>query len=591
MNTRHLSQFYHTVHTCNSVSCYHLHHNQIMEYKGKDIKTGENIVLKLPKCGDERNNVENYDSLKSYNEEEKLIKLLVTPEYQLEKERKAKGTNQLNIGDKKALEKLLHCHPFPRYQGPFDKPMDEKTYGMCSLTHEEDQYTFGSYTTFKHGDNQPCQMWKINDGQDKDKLNLHFTFNTDQVLPKHNLSGPAADRNMSIMYNCEKHKCVIMCPCAVCNNISAACRKICRGNPCRSCSVQCTDHHIDIPRKYDEVFDSFTIPCSTQLFEPPRITPRAALRKSCTDGKQYAAIPRKCSKCRFDLLDHQIHHQVVHDRCKFCKVDIRVLEKKTSEKMWVKQEQIRQDDEKTCGSCYKVFTRIKTRKLHEKLIHGYYDGSRGRKQQSIVHGVKNDWEKERHQCEHCEKSYASETALKYHQTQVHGLKLVKKSCSICQKLFNSDVTLSKHIRSVHAGECTIKCDYCCSKFKRKDKLARHYREVHHEENVNHHYSRNSSQIKRLIYHYACDICGKKFKRKEHVKQHKDLKHVPLNQKKKTNECEKCELTFTKPGNLVRHVNTVHNWNPDEAHRCQSCGEMFTRKDNTLKHMKDCKLKK
>ena len=70
--------------------------------------------------------------------------------------------------------------------------MDEKTYGMCSLTHEEDQYTFGSYTTFKHGDNQPCQMWKINDGQDKDKLNLHFTFNTDQVLPKHNLSGPAA---------------------------------------------------------------------------------------------------------------------------------------------------------------------------------------------------------------------------------------------------------------------------------------------------------------------------------------------------------------------------------------------------------------
>ena len=313
-------------------------HTAIMEYKSKDIETGKTIVIKLPKCGDKRNNVEDYDLLKSYRDEERLIKLLVTPEYELDKERRTNGGNQLQIGVEEALKRLLHCHPFPRYQGPFDKPMDEKTYGVCSLTHEEDQYTFKSYTTFKHDDNQDCQMWKIKNEQNAEKLNLHFTFNTEHVKCGSSLSGPASDKRMSIMYTCEKHSCVIMCPCAVCNNISAACRNICRGNTCKTCTVQCMEHHIDIPRKYKEEVDSFTIPCSTQLFEPPRITPRSALGKGCTDGKQYAGIPRKCEKCRFDLLDHQIHHHVVHGRCKFCTIDIRVLDKKTSEKIWVKQE-------------------------------------------------------------------------------------------------------------------------------------------------------------------------------------------------------------------------------------------------------------
>ena len=144
-----------------------------MEYKSKDIETGKTIVIKLPKCGDKRNNVEDYDLLKSYRDEERLIKLLVTPEYELDKERRTNGGNQLQIGVEEALKRLLHCHPFPRYQGPFDKTMDEKTYGVCSLTHEEDQYTFKSYTTFKHDDNQDCQMWKIKNGQNG--TNLTFT--------------------------------------------------------------------------------------------------------------------------------------------------------------------------------------------------------------------------------------------------------------------------------------------------------------------------------------------------------------------------------------------------------------------------------
>ena len=101
-----------------------------MEFKGFKSNTTNIVTLKLPKSGNERNKLENYDIAKSRCEEEELIKILITPQYQREKEcKKLRQANQEVIGRKEALEKLLKCHPFPRYQGPFDKPMTCKVYG------------------------------------------------------------------------------------------------------------------------------------------------------------------------------------------------------------------------------------------------------------------------------------------------------------------------------------------------------------------------------------------------------------------------------------------------------------------------------
>ena len=115
----------------------------------------------------------------------------------------------------------------------------------------------------------------------------------------------------------------------------------------------------------------------------------------CSNGRKYAGIPRDCDKCRVDLLDHQIHHHVVHDRCKFCKVELRIL-----------------------GFCYKVFARIKGRQLHELMEHISYDGTPSRRREDC-----QTKDKKKLQCETCERAFASEKALKYHSIQAHAKSL------------------------------------------------------------------------------------------------------------------------------------------------------------------------
>ena len=109
-----------------------------MNYAGHTI-----MRITLPKCGNKRNVIENYDIERSRHEEEIYIKILNTPQYQREKEaEKLRQENKEIIGDEEALEKLLKCHPFPRYQGPFHNTLTDKMYEF--MTPEEDLYTFQS---------------------------------------------------------------------------------------------------------------------------------------------------------------------------------------------------------------------------------------------------------------------------------------------------------------------------------------------------------------------------------------------------------------------------------------------------------------
>ena len=257
----------------------------------------------------------------------------------------------------------------------------------------------------------------------------------------------------------------------------------------------------------------------------------------------------------------------------------------------------------------------------------------GRKRQIIIHGVENDWEKKRHQCENCEKSYASKVALKYHETQVHNKKLVTYSCDICIKKFLSDKKLKSHIESIHQNKHENKCELCDRKFKRKDMLTSHYREVHHEANVNHHYSLNSSSAGNVIYPYACDVCGDRFKRKAHEKRHtilvhnipkykrlceasnsnttKESEHMKMNKNEDEHVmsvstdniiikderilpkkivpdqndidktlCQACNKRFSAVKNLNRHIMEHHG---AKTNVCDSCELSFVRKDHLIRH--------
>ena len=540
------------------------------------------MSLTLPKCGMKRNVIENYDIERSRHDEEKYIKILNTPLYQWEKEVvKLRQENKEIVGYHEALEKLLKCHPFPRYQGPFHNTMTDRMYE--SMTPEEDQYTFQSYTTFLHEDSQPCYVWKIKQ-KSKDKLKLHLVCDTHPIVIDHTLSGPASLGDMAIMYTCQKSNCVIVCPCMICCNVAPACKRRCGSDPCPQCNAQCTDHHLDLPRKYNQDVHSFTIPCYSQTFGPTRIQPSSAIT-SCSDGHRYAGIPRSCDKCRLDLLDHQIHHHVLHDRCKFCKVELRKLDKEVNVKLYRNVAEIKQTDNRTCGFCYKVFTRIKTRKLHEKLVHGSCD------------------ERVTPKCE---------IALDYHKMQTHALKETKYKCEICALQFKSETSLKRHIVGKHESQDCNNCELCTSKFKRKDKLTRHMKDVHNATNINHHYSLNSNLPMHLQNPYKCKVCGKRFKRKETLKRHEKLETCHQNEilkcqqcgekmkSKKTlkqhtmlfhmaaepKRCEDCDINFVRKAHLLRHEENVHNKNG--LINCENCNKSFSRRDNMLRHMKYCK---
>ena len=173
--------------------------------------------------------------------------------------------------------------------------------------------------------------------------------------------------------------------------------------------------------------------------------------------------------------------------------------------------------------------------------------------------------------------------------------------------------MKRHIVGYHESQDWNNCELCTSKFKRKDKLTRHMREIHDETNINHHYSINSDLPIHLVNPYYCKVCGKRFKRKEHVKQHEELMNCQKTEILKCQQCdktfsdqktlkqhtklvhvatasykcEKCDFSFVRKGDLLRHQENVHNEKHGQI-KCDKCNKLFRRRDNMLKHARHCK---
>ena len=267
------------------------------------------------------------------------MQILTSPDRNLIYKKRIPGPDGILPETKQeALQKLLLMHPFPRYQGPFkNNIIDNLQYDHFTSQYEEesDCFFFNSYTTFVHKDSQPCKLWSINNQLDNDEPKLSLTFTTKEIPSVLNLCGPASDLNRNIIYNCNHHKCVIMCPYKIC--------EICE---------QCLEHHVDLQRKFNSKLDSFTIPCSSNQFIPWDETTLDYVDNEFDEGHKYAGIPRSCKQCRLDLLDHQIHHHVLHHHCKFCSVIKRIWDKVDSKIGIIAAKiQIKRTDNSTCSFC------------------------------------------------------------------------------------------------------------------------------------------------------------------------------------------------------------------------------------------------
>ena len=100
------------------------------------------------------------------------------------------------------------------------------------------------------------------------------------------------------------------------------------------------------------------------------------------------------------------------------------------------------------------------------------------------------------------------------------------------------------------------CDNCASIFKRKADLRRHEISQHFE------------------FKHSCDVCGSKFTRLESLLLH--LRNIHDNNEK-TFQCDKCEETFNKKANFIRHIDSR------DKNGCNVCGAEFCTRRKLLKH--------
>ena len=81
----------------------------------------------------------------------------------------------------------------------------------------------------------------------------------------------------------------------------------------------------------------------------------------------------------------------------------------------------------------------------------------------------------------------------------------------------------------------------------------------------------------------CDYCGSRYKRKEQLEAHITSTHEADSEKF---ECDNCSKTFSTLNNKRRHFYTIHN-KVSEDHKCLHCEKSCGRKDILSKHVNQC----
>ena len=539
-----------------------------MEFIGQS-KTGPpEVRLRMPKFGN-ISNMQHSNIVDNFEKRETAIRSKLR---NLMREGIARPVKRIRQG----IFDLLKLHPLPRYCGPFTGPIDghwnyNYFYRLSEEYSNDADKHFIYFVTFIHPAAQSCGKWTFDANKTNNKMKPKYTVESANAT----LSGPASTLTKTIVYPCEHGNCWIECPCNLCTSCDEPCDSVCAKMPCGECDQQCLEHKCELDRTYSEK-DSFTIPFYFQdLDEEARTNDNNLSAYSYGDGRgygydyepektfiKYAGIPRSCTKCQVDLLDHEVHHNVLHYRCKFCRKSLRLWKNNPVNYIQLMQEKRKNDicDTTTCSFCYKNFTDSAIRKYHEKTEH-----------------IDNE---KPFKCVQCPKTYTSLIGLNHHN-RVHDIAPNEYSCKKCGKIFTAERTLKRHIKSVHEIQikARLQCDLCEKSFTRADNLTRHFQEVHSQSSL------NTQYIRQLAYPLKCDHCSTRYKRRADLENHILSSHVEVAASGKL-MCEICLKSFTDVKNKRRHTNNVHN-KISRNYECKYCEKSFGRKDNLDKHVKQC----
>ena len=388
-----------------------------------------------------------------------------------------------------SLHELLVQHPCPLGQGPvicqIDSEYDEP--GVNTPTWHTGEKAIITNTLFRHDETQQCVNWTA---VETSVLNANYVV-TDFDIEQHPIQGAASKRDMSIVYTCQFAKCRINCNCSICMDKSENCRLVCRLEICSNCACQCIKHEIKLARLFDPEIDQFTL--ITNII----VSYRYAV--------PHTGIPRNCTACTQDILEHQMLHLVFHLRCKFCRQAARPLQNNdvlTVGDFDEKEKEINWHDDRTCSICLK--------KLSDKFVRI--------KHESTVHNNNPKTLK----CSQCDKTYMYKNALNHHMAVTHKVSDQKFTCEKCGDQFLSKVTLTDHRKLIHEKSPGISCEECEKTFSVNHSLQRHMREVHRYLNYNLDYIEDLDSIG-----IKCNVCEKVFKRKSEMLRHLRTTHKNL----------------------------------------------------------------
>uniref|UniRef100_A0A4W5PLB8 Zinc finger protein 131 n=1 Tax=Hucho hucho TaxID=62062 RepID=A0A4W5PLB8_9TELE len=162
-----------------------------------------------------------------------------------------------------------------------------------------------------------------------------------------------------------------------------------------------------------------------------------------------------------------------------------------------------------------------------------------------------------HACCHCGKAYTREGALKQHLNTLHyeaeelsrsqSQKKKTHVCEYCDKQFDHFGHFKEHLRK-HTGEKPFACPDCHERFARNSTLKCHMAACQNGAGA-------KKGRKKL---YECQVCSSVFNSWELFKD-----HLTTHTGEKPNHCTMCDLWFTQPDDLRRHLRNLHGVTDDK----------------------------